>query len=292
MPIVMNPRSIEAQLLLGDMNLLINIDENFYAVGEECAVLPHNHSHYELLYLERGEVDILIEEKPIRINGGEAILLKKGEYHSKPKAKISPDAAQYSLRFQLRDNYGKATTEISAMLSRPLEVFCASEKIKASFLEIRNELLKKEFGYLTSIRAHLAIIITDFFRQAMSNEQKNSATIEFAASDRGAKLERFFALYHTKKTALSDLAEYLNTSERQAARIVKSHYKKSFVKVLTETRIRHAMHELFYGQSSVCEIAEICGFGSYQYFASCFKKEMNISPTEYRKTQRTITQEA
>ena len=63
MPIVTNPRSIEARISLGEINLVINIDENFYAVGEECEVLPHNHAHYELLYLEEGRLELLIDEK-------------------------------------------------------------------------------------------------------------------------------------------------------------------------------------------------------------------------------------
>ena len=295
MPIVTNPRSIEAPLTLGDVNLVINVDENFYAVGEECAVLPHNHSHYELLFLERGELLLLIDERAMRLRGGDVILLKKGEYHCKPKDKISSDAAQYSLRFQLHGNLGGrkngklASSEIEKMLERPQEIFCANDKFKSSFLEIRNELSKKEFGYLTSIRAHLSIIVTDFFRMAMSNKEKNSGLFEFSITDRGAKLERFFAIYHTRKTTLSDLAQYLSTSERQAARIVKAQYNKSFVKVLTETRIRHARHELLHSKSSVYEIAAASGFASYEYFASCFKREMKMSPTEYRNAQESTS---
>ena len=52
---------------------------------------------------------------------------------------------------------------------------------------------------------------------------------------------------------------------------------------LTEVRISHAKYELLNTDRSVTEIAELCGFSTYNYFCAVFRKRCGMSPRDFRK---------
>ena len=52
---------------------------------------------------------------------------------------------------------------------------------------------------------------------------------------------------------------------------------------LTEVRISHAKYELLNTDRSVTEIAELCGFSTYNYFCTVFRKRCGMSPRDFRK---------
>ena len=292
MPIFADPKSIEAELSLGDTDILISVDENFCAIGKECAVLPHAHTHYELFYLDNGSLDLLIDEKLFHLKKSDLLLFSPGEYHCKPETTISEDAIQYTIRFRISKKQDLESKQKSSpllffkVLTDTKSILIANKKIKDSFLSIQDELSKKDFAYKNSIRAHLYIIMTEFSRLAMSERKKEVTSIENSKSDRRSRLERFFSSRHTEKVTLNDLGKYLNFSTRQAARIVFAEFNKNFVAVLNETRVIHAKHELIYTEKTLGEIALSCGFQSYEYFAHCFKKETGITPMKFKKLNK------
>lgn len=63
---------------------------------------------------------------------------------------------------------------------------------------------------------------------------------------------------------------------------MKSYYKKSFKKLLTERIIIEAKKELYLTNKTVKEIAHEMGYEDEYYFSRLFKKNVNISPQLYR----------
>jgi len=83
---------------------------------------------------------------------------------------------------------------------------------------------------------------------------------------------------------LPDLAAFLRVSSRQASRIVKQAYGVSYTTMLTEYRVQKA--KLCLLQSPEKELGQVgseCGFQSYTYFITCFRKAVGYTPTDYRK---------
>lgn len=55
---------------------------------------------------------------------------------------------------------------------------------------------------------------------------------------------------------------------------------------LTNLRIKKAKEMLWHGENSISYIAEVCGFGCQQYMNQVFKKNLSITPGQYRKSMR------
>ena len=70
---------------------------------------------------------------------------------------------------------------------------------------------------------------------------------------------------------------------------IRSEFKKSTgmtpVDFLTKIRIDNGakLFEIYSQSISVGEVGEACGFVDMAYFSKCFKKQLGVSPTEYRR---------
>ncbi len=57
----------------------------------------------------------------------------------------------------------------------------------------------------------------------------------------------------------------------------------TFIDYLTSVRIRKAIELLHSGELKIYEIAELTGYANQHYFSNVFKKNLGVSPAEYRR---------
>ena len=93
-------------------------------------------------------------------------------------------------------------------------------------------------------------------------------------------IEKDFKTRHTPK----EYALLLNISPNALAKITKSHFNKTLTDLISERILIEAKRELYLTNKSVKEVAFELGYEDEFYFSRFFKKNVNISPQEYRKT--------
>ena len=91
--------------------------------------------------------------------------------------------------------------------------------------------------------------------------------------------------YSKSDLSVEDICKEFYVSPSTLRRIMLSAYYKTPVKYITEVRIKKAKNMLAYDNLSVSEIAEKCGFASSHYFSRIFKKEVGMSPLEYKNSK-------
>jgi transcriptional regulator GlxA family with amidase domain len=89
-----------------------------------------------------------------------------------------------------------------------------------------------------------------------------------------------------KASTLKNIAEQFDMSPRNFSRRFKLAIGKTPIKYLHEMRLNNAKELLQSSNLSVAEIAYKVGYNDMSYFAKLFKKELYVSPKEYRKTVR------
>ncbi len=85
----------------------------------------------------------------------------------------------------------------------------------------------------------------------------------------------------SEKINTSDIAKAVNLSESRFRFLFGKTYGISPRQYLTDVRIANAK-QLLWGNYSMTEIAEKCGFGCQQYFNDIFKKETGTTPKKYK----------
>lgn len=88
--------------------------------------------------------------------------------------------------------------------------------------------------------------------------------------------------YHESDMTLEKLSNYLHISPTYFSMIFKKETKFTFINYLTLLRMDTAKMLLRTTNMKTFEIAESVGYSEPNYFSYCFKKNFNISPSEYR----------
>jgi len=87
--------------------------------------------------------------------------------------------------------------------------------------------------------------------------------------------------YH-KSVSLEDVAEQLGISSYYLSKLFKERFQVTFIDYLKNTRLQKAKELLVDGTMPLKEIALTIGYKDPNYFSRIFKKEVGVSPREYR----------
>jgi AraC-like DNA-binding protein len=81
---------------------------------------------------------------------------------------------------------------------------------------------------------------------------------------------------------VEDLAKEFSMSRSVFYKKIKSLFGLSPVDLIRTIRIKRAVHLIDSSAYSFSEIAYMCGFNDLSYFGKCFKKQVGLSPSEYK----------
>lgn len=87
----------------------------------------------------------------------------------------------------------------------------------------------------------------------------------------------------TRDISLQEVAEYANLSVGYLSNYFKTEAGMSFVEYITYRRMERAKELLVSTNDKVYHIAEQVGYTNSQYFTTLFKKQVGVTPAEYRQ---------
>ena len=97
------------------------------------------------------------------------------------------------------------------------------------------------------------------------------------------KILEYCRRQHLKKITADDLCKRFFCSRSYIAHLFKKKTGRTLPGYINYCRIQTAMQILKESNTSLEEVASLCGFEDRGHFSKCFKKETGISPREWRK---------
>jgi LacI family transcriptional regulator len=94
---------------------------------------------------------------------------------------------------------------------------------------------------------------------------------------------RFIRAKAAKQILVGDVAEHVGVSRRVLERRFMESLQYSPGAEIRQCRLRHARRLLERTQLQVHAVAERSGFGSAEYMAWVFKRELAVTPLQYRR---------
>jgi two-component system response regulator YesN len=89
--------------------------------------------------------------------------------------------------------------------------------------------------------------------------------------------------YSDPDLSLTEIAEKIGISQTYLSRLFKQELGMSFIDYLTQVRIKNSVVFMRDPSIKIYEIAELVGYSTQHYFCNVFKKQLGISPAEYKK---------
>ena len=100
----------------------------------------------------------------------------------------------------------------------------------------------------------------------------------------------YIDFHFAEPITLSGLAEHFSVSDSYLSSRFMQETGQNFVTYVNTVRINYSCTLLRRLQISMQKVAELCGFSSSNYFARVFHQQMGISPTEFRKHKKILTE--
>ena len=243
---------------------------------------PHWHEHMELLYVTSGKGTVMCRDEYFKVEQGDLLVFNGNDLHSGYRCD-----REFSYITVIYD-----TAILSSMNENNFPVIATEVKqdkiINSKFQIIDHELSTRgtlfEYVMLSCAYEVLVRLVRNYciatlgdndYKFRMNNLGRLNEVVRYIDENIG-------------KTPLTtkELSSYINLSEFYFCHIFKDIFKQSPIKYINSQKIMRSKLLLRESDSSIAEIAEICGFYDPNYYTRCFKSTCGMTPSEYRIAHR------
>ena len=247
----------------------------------------HYHPEIELVYINNGKGKRQVGLHLSNYDEGDLVMIGTNvphtgftEYFDKERKEVvvqfKPDFLGNSLEKVLEFKNIKRLFEIS---KRGL-VFSGNTKktIGISMLGLQYETPLQKVLTLIKILNDLSISkdVT-----VLNSENFDSESIQ--ENERIKKVFNYIKLNYKEEVSLSEVSELVFMTPPSFCRYFKSKTNKTFTTFLNEYRINNALKLLAQSELDIKNICFQCGYNNFSHFNRLFKKQISITPSEFRK---------
>lgn len=248
----------------------------------------HWHSAVELLYVEKNDFRITVNNDSYTMDEGDILFIANGDTHSFSNR----NSTGKRVFIQFDPSEFSAFSGGSAIAPLISNSFMVSHKDSPYYESLRNHIISfvesymnKDFGFKLFLRARIydiLSVISSFFA-GRASFQESSGVRKIQGLEKLEEAFKYIEENYMNEMALSDVAKAVGFSEFYFSRIFKDITEKNFSHYLNEYRIKKAEYLLVSSGMSIAEIAYNVGFSSIVTFNRSFKGIKGCSPSVYKK---------
>ncbi|MCY1722377.1 AraC family transcriptional regulator [Prolixibacteraceae bacterium Z1-6] len=256
----------------------------------------HLNEGIEICYVTKGRYEWVVGDKSYLLFPGDGFVTCPWQEHGSPRevvdlgeiywVVIKPAYFSSDGNFNAGNWSRLSDTEnefIGGILSRnENHKLIKAHILKSLFVELKNELEHREFGYrqrVSNLAEEFLIAVVRHIKNRESRNLKNQNW--FSEFDLMLKADL------SKKWTLDEMASLENIGITTLIRLVKESTGYTPANYLIFLRLEKAKELLKTSSKKLTDIAYDCGFYSSQHFSSTFSKWIGKSPLTYRKMLKT-----
>jgi len=268
----------------------LNINAFFSAFIRSCTdeyfFGGESHDFWEFTYVMKGSVCMSVDEKIIELEENQIVFHKPMAFHSmRTYSEKSTDLfiMSFSCVGDFIERFSNSIYSLNhsqkASISKIIELLRKENDDPDAIFEPINSLeslLKKpiKFNYLKNLTENFLISLSET-GEVSTTLVKNAETLIYADA------LRIIDENICKKLTVSELAKKSSVSVSYLKKIFAKYNGLGIHEYILKNKISLAKQMLLEG-SSVTEISEKLAFSSQNYFSTAFKREVGISPGQYK----------
>lgn len=257
-------------------------------------VTNHAHSLCEIMYVNEGTIEVIVNGEPVILGRHQYILLDTDVRHRLILSETVPSGVMnIEFTFEAGEGRGPATSRIYAMdpafrfmTDTPVPYFILVDKddtvcqLMKKLVLITDESRREGSPLSTLLCSHLLCLIA---RQYTESKQKNHQEID---NVQVLQAIDFIQRNYGEPITANQIAKALEVQPTYLHRLFRKYTGNTLVHRIHEIRIEKARSLLRETDLSILEIVSMVGFSSQQYFAQLFKSAEGKTPMEYRRACR------
>ena len=263
----------------------------------------HIHSSVEIVFLTRGELEIITNSSTFTLHAGELILFRKYAIHGMNI--VSKDGCEYyTIKFHmsvLNDfasaedvNYYHAFFSIDVKGDNLVwhrneltgnDIIPAINEIIATYTD---ESIFAFFKLKLKVGNFILVIMQDYYNRAP--EQFNSLRFNYLMARNIRKAIEFINTNYNKPITAADAAKIVGLSYNYFSNCFSKVTGMTFTQYVNKVRINHAKYQLLISERNISMIAGRAGFENASYFTQEFRRQTGMTPTEFIKKYKKTRQ--
>ncbi|WP_124066118.1 AraC family transcriptional regulator [Clostridium sp. E02] len=247
----------------------------------------HWHYEYEIILVLKGSILVNASPKPTTLEAGDIILLNSKAIHELQRTQAENLCLFIQIGQSLiRDFSDGNKTYYFHLNSQSVDLFpkqnyCEFVSLAA---KIGLEFQKNDIAGYYRTKSLLFAFIADLFEFVPYEiHQKAAATKEKENQVLLMQIIEFIQENFNQETKLNQLYKALGIGEKTVYRFLKCNVGLTTKELIDNCRIEASKPLLKFSEKPICCIAGECGFGSENTFYRVFKKEVGVTPNEYRQ---------
>ncbi len=260
----------------------------------------HWHEEVEFIIINSGHISIRFADDSFVLSPGEGIFINQNLLHS-IQAVGKEECSMYVLKFHpsfLFSYYQPYLTTkylTPVLTSSTLHFLHLKEnsKLPGELLNLANSaiacFMAKRFGYelmMTSILLNIWCHLLKL-NQTSDSQMKPLSKQFLSDSTRIKQALLFIEKYHMEPLTLDEIADSIHISKSECCRCFQRSLGLTPFEYLLKFRVFESTRKMLNGApeaESISTLAAAVGFNSVSYYNKLFKKYMNCTPTEYKKS--------
>lgn len=252
----------------------------------------HWHNELEFLLMTKGEGVFRVGTRQYELAEGQALFMQGGEIHSGYSTSeasgfsaivFHPALLNSNPHDQIQGRYINPIAEKQRLFPAVIHQDANGGKEILCHL---NSLLKaaeeKAYAYEMVIKAHLYAIFAILLQ---NSENRTADTVYDNKANRLKEVIRYIQRNYMREIHISELSGIVNMSEGHFCRFFKKIVMKTPVEYINAYRVMKASVLLKSSERKILDIAMEVGYNNISYFIHQFRRHMQCTPAQYRKTK-------
>ncbi|MBQ6360362.1 MAG: AraC family transcriptional regulator [Lachnospiraceae bacterium] len=251
----------------------------YYNEMPDWKQMLHKHDdHCEIIYIESGRGEYIVDQALYSIKAGDIILINSGVAH---RQRSDPETPLVSWNLAIQTRKADLLSVNQLLPSDVVPVFTAGTDehiIRGLFHQLYSEALNKPAYYESSSLLYAELIRITVSRLSVLGKTKLTHRKHVLPE----QVKRYIDEHYAEKLTLDDIADLFFVNKYHIVHVMKDAYGVSPIDYMVSRRIGEAQNLLNSTSLSIKEISETVGFTDKNHFTRTFKKRVGLSPLEYR----------
>lgn len=243
----------------------------------------HTHECTEIFYIMEGCGRFLVRGEHFAVQKNDFVIVLPSTEHAEAS---EPGVAMSYIVIGLED--------LSLQIARQSSGFCKgnggqkSALLTQLLLAMVEESAARRAGFEQLCDSLFEVLLAYILRTAGQSLLMKEADAPLRNHDRQRMIwvRQYLDDHMQQDVSLADIEPLVNLNRYTIIRYFKQAFGVTPMRYLMEIRFKEACFYLETSDTSIRQIAELCGFHSSNYFTQMFEKHKGLSPSAYRKLYR------
>lgn len=247
-----------------------------------CDTEVHNHSEFEILYIEKGSSEFSVGGKTFTARENDIVFINPMQVHSIKRDKSGlyrHKCICFDSSIITNKDLGSALNSEALTIKNLLK---NSEKYSSEIAKLilltYNACINESVTFEMEVTSYITLIFTYLIKSGLIEKQNYNKSNDFCT----LIIDYIKNHYHENITS-KQASTALNFNQSYFCRNFKLNFGTSFSAYLNAYRISVSRRFLEESKKNITQIAYDVGFSSPASFTKSFKQQMGILPSEYKK---------